>query len=221
MKFAQAQPLSGHIDATKSHEDTASTSATPTTAAAPVTAAAAARRSVDDDLYGDETSGNSLPKSCFPVLESDPRRVYGLVHDELMLDGVARMNLATFCTTWVEPEARALMEESLDKNIVDKGEYPQTAELETRCVAMLADLWHAPKADHAVGTSTTGSSEAAMLGGLAAKFRWRARRQAGGAAATSPNLVCGPVQVCWEKFARYFDVEIRRLIHKSRRRTIP
>jgi glutamate decarboxylase len=173
--------------------------------------ATSSRQQADDDPYAGEAGATSLPKHRFPPLESDPRVVYGLVHDELMLDGVARMNLATFCTTWVEPEARALMEASLDKNIVDKEEYPQTAELEARCVAMLADLWHAaPAGEPAVGTSTTGSSEAAMLGGLAAKFRWRARRRADGAPATSPNLVCGPVQVCWEKFARYFDVGIRQ-----------
>src|SRR5581483_9683090 len=145
------------------------------------TARTESRQAMNDDLYGGAGIGHSLPKNRFPVLEADPRRVYGLVHDELMLDGVSRLNLATFCTTWVEPEARALMEESLDKNIVDKDEYPQTAELETRCVDMLAQLWHAPNAPgvaHAVGTSTTGSSEAAMLGGLAAKFRWRARRRA-------------------------------------------
>lgn len=168
----------------------------------------ALRQLVDDDIYGDESE--SLPKLRFPRREADPRRVYSMVHDELMLDGVSRMNLATFCTTWVEPEARSLMQESLDKNIVDKDEYPQTAELETRCVAMLADLWHAPPAEASVGTSTTGSSEAAMLGGLAAKFRWRSRRLAAGQPAGAPNMVCGPVQVCWEKFARYFDVEIRQ-----------
>jgi glutamate decarboxylase len=166
------------------------------------------RRALDDDLYGGASV--ALPKDRFPALESDPRRVFGLVHDELMLDGVARMNLATFCTTWVEPEARVLMAESLDKNIVDKDEYPQTAELERRCVAMVADLWHAPDTTNAIGTSTTGSSEAAMLAGLAAKFRWRKRRHVAGLDASRPNIVCGPVQVCWEKFARYFDVEIRQ-----------
>jgi glutamate decarboxylase len=169
----------------------------------------AERDRADDDIYSGHNGG--LPKNVFPALESDPRRISALVHDELALDGVARMNLATFCTTWVEPEARALMAESLDKNIVDKDEYPQTAELESRCVRMLADLWHAPDPTHAVGTSTTGSSEAAILGGLAAKFRWRAKRQAAGASTATPNLVCGPVQVCWEKFARYFDVELRQL----------
>lgn len=127
-----------------------------------------------------------------------------------MLDGMSRMNLATFCTTWVEPQVATLMAESLDKNIVDKDEYPQTTELENRCVRMLADLWNAPPGEHAVGTSTTGSSEAAMLGGLAAKFRWRNRRPTPNRdSAAAPNLVCEPVQVCWQKFARYVDVELR------------
>jgi glutamate decarboxylase len=121
------------------------------------------------------------------------------------------MNLATFCTTWVEPEVRQLMADSLDKNIVDKDEYPQTAELETRCVRMLADLFHSPQAATTIGTSTTGSSEAAMLGGLAAKWRWRLRHLAEGKDASKPNFVCGPVQVCWEKFGRYFDVETRQV----------
>lgn len=167
------------------------------------------RQRLDDDPYAGDSWVLGLPKHAIPALESDPRRVHDAVQDELMLDGVARMNLATFCTTWVEPEVADLMRQSLSKNIVDKDEYPQTAEIESRCVAMLADLWHAP-AGPAVGTSTTGSSEAAMLAGLAATFRWRARRRAAGLSTASPNIVCGPVQVCWEKFARYFDVEIRQ-----------
>ncbi|MBT2503358.1 glutamate decarboxylase [Curtobacterium sp. ISL-83] len=168
----------------------------------------------DDDL-DDTFSGSPLrrraPKLRFPAHEQSARDSYQLVHDELLLDGVARMNLATFCTTWAEPEVHALMAESIDKNIVDKDEYPQTAELESRCVHMLADLFHAPNAATTRGTSTTGSSEAAMLAGLAAKWRWKAKRQAAGHTEPAvPNLVSGPVQVCWEKFARYFDVELRQ-----------
>ncbi|OLT29363.1 glutamate decarboxylase [Nocardiopsis sp. CNR-923] len=151
------------------------------------------------------------PTTRIPAHGSPARTAYRLVHDELLLDGVARMNLATFCTTWVEPEVRRLMDEALVKNIIDKDEYPQTAEVERRCVRMVADLWHAPDPASAMGASTTGSSEAAMLGGLAAKFAWRERREAAGLPAHRPNLVCGPVQVCWEKFARYFDVEIRQV----------
>jgi glutamate decarboxylase len=175
-----------------------------------------------EDPYESLMARRGAPKRRFPAHEADPRLAYALVHDELLLDGVARMNLATFCTTWAEPEVLALLAESFDKNIVDKDEYPQTAELEARCVRMLADLWHSPHPDTTLGTSTTGSSEAAMLAGLAAKFRWRERRRAGGkgeggeggfgsAPPERPNFVCGPVQVCWEKFARYFDVEIREV----------
>jgi glutamate decarboxylase len=164
-----------------------------------------------DDTFASSPMLTRAPKTRFPEIEQEPREIYQLVRDELLLDGVARMNLATFCTTWVEPEVRQLMADSLDKNIVDKDEYPQTAELETRCVAMLADLFHAPSPATTIGTSTTGSSEAAMLGGLAAKWRWRLRRIAEGKDVANPNFVCGPVQVCWEKFGRYFDVETRQV----------
>jgi glutamate decarboxylase len=137
-----------------------------------------------------------------------PQVAYQLLHDELLLDGSARLNLATFVTTWMEPQARVLMSECADKNMIDKDEYPQTAELERRCVAILADLWHAPDCDDAVGCSTTGSSEAAMLAGMALKRRWAKRTGAG--PERKPNLVMGAnVQVCWEKFCRYWDVEPR------------
>ncbi len=132
---------------------------------------------------------------------------YQLVHDELMLDGSAQLNLATFVTTWMEPQARQLMAECVDKNMVDKDEYPQTAELERRCVAMLADLWNAPTPERATGCSTTGSSEACMLAGMALQRRWAARVAD---RTRRPNLVMGAnVQVCWEKFCRYWDVEPR------------
>jgi glutamate decarboxylase len=134
------------------------------------------------------------------------------VRDELTLDGNARLNLATFVTTWMEPQAEQLMTECLSKNMIDKDEYPQTAELESRCVNILADLWHAPAGGAAAGCSTTGSSEACMLGGMALLWRWRERRRASGADASRPNLVMGAnVQVCWEKFCRYWEVEPRKV----------
>ena len=127
-----------------------------------------------------------------------------------MLDGNSRLNLATFVTTWMEPQAKLLMDECADKNMIDKDEYPQTAELEMRCVNMLSRLWNAPDPQRATGCSTIGSSEAAMLGGLALKRRWQQRRKAEGKPADKPNLVMGiNVQVCWEKFANYWDVEMR------------
>ena len=141
------------------------------------------------------------------------------VRDELILDGNARLNLATFVTTWMEPEAAGLMAETFDKNMIDKDEYPQTAELEMRCVNMLAELWNAGADGHATGTSTTGSSEAAMLGGLALLWRWRARARAAGRPVDRPNLIMGiDVQVCWEKFCRYWEVEPRYVPMEGERR---
>ena len=151
-----------------------------------------------------------IPRFRLPDGELDADVAYQIVHDELMLDGNARLNLATFVTTWAEPQARLLMAESLDKNMIDKDEYPRTADLENRCVHMLADLWHAPDPEHAIGCSTTGSSEACMLGGLALKRRRQHARRAAGKPADRPNLVMGVnVQVCWDKFANYWDVEPR------------
>ena len=152
----------------------------------------------------------TLPRHELPAGELAPEVAYQIVHDELMLDGNARLNLATFVTTWMEPQAERLTVECFDKNMIDKDEYPQTADLELRCVSILSDLWQAPDPKQATGCSTTGSSEAAMLGGLALKRRWRHRREAAGEPADRPNIVMGiNVQVCWEKFANYFDVEMR------------
>jgi glutamate decarboxylase len=149
----------------------------------------------------------SAPKTRLADEPVAPDVAYQLIHDELLLDGSARLNLATFVTTWMEPQARQLMAECVDKNMIDKDEYPQTAELERRCVAILADLWHAPAPAEATGCSTTGSSEACMLAGMALKRRWAARVED---PTRRPNLVMGAnVQVCWEKFCRYWDVEPR------------
>ncbi|MGZ4315401.1 MAG: glutamate decarboxylase [Gaiellaceae bacterium] len=153
--------------------------------------------------------GESIPRHELPADELPPDVAYQIIHDELMLDGNARLNVATFVSTWMEPQAEKLMGECLDKNMIDKDEYPQTAELEARCVSILSNLWHAPDPSSATGCSTTGSSEAAMLGGLALKRRWQHKRKAEGKPADRPNLVMGiNVQVCWEKFANYWDVEM-------------
>ncbi|HVC71322.1 MAG TPA: glutamate decarboxylase [Acidimicrobiales bacterium] len=149
-----------------------------------------------------------VPRLRLPDRGMPPSIAYQVVHDELLLDGAARLNLATFVTTWMEPEAELLLAECSAKNMIDKDEYPQTAELERRCVNMIAHLWHATEHEQATGCSTTGSSEACMLGGLALLHRWRSRTAAAGG--RRPNLVLGAnAQVCWEKFCRYFDVEAR------------
>jgi glutamate decarboxylase len=168
----------------------------------------------EDDLsfrpqFAQHGEVGEIPRLRLPTKGMAPRTAFQIIHDELMLDGNARLNLATFVTTWMEPEAELLMAECASKNMIDKDEYPQTAEIERRCVNILAHLWHAA-GPGATGCSTTGSSEACMLGGLALKWRWRDRRQEAGLPADRPNLVMGAnVQVCWEKFCRYFDVEAR------------
>ncbi|MEU9856840.1 glutamate decarboxylase [Streptomyces sp. NPDC047974] len=150
------------------------------------------------------------PRHRMPEGPLAPSSAYQLVHDELMLDGNSRLNLATFVTTWMEPQAGVLMAECRDKNMIDKDEYPRTAELERRCVAMLADLWHAPDPAAAVGCSTTGSSEACMLAGMALKRRWAKKNADRYPATARPNLVMGVnVQVCWEKFCDFWEVEAR------------
>jgi len=151
-----------------------------------------------------------IPRYKLPRHGVLARTALQIVRDELILDGNAKLNLATFVTTWMEPEAEVLMAETAAKNMIDKDEYPQTAELERRCVNILSNLWNAPDGSQATGCSTTGSSEACMLGGMALLWRWRARRQAAGLDTAKPNLVMGSnVQVCWEKFCRYWQVEPR------------
>jgi len=167
--------------------------------------------SINDDVYASSDLSVVMPKYTFPKKEHDPRHAYQVVHDELMLDGNARQNLATFCQTWVDDYVHKLMDECIDKNMIDKDEYPQTAEIESRCVHMLADLWNSPDAANTLGTSTTGSSDAAMLGGMAMKWRWREKMKAAGKPTDKPNMITGPVQVCWHKFARYWDVELREI----------
>jgi glutamate decarboxylase len=161
-------------------------------------------------IFARAGTAGDLPHLEIPPNPIHPDTAAQLIFDELMLDGNARLNLATFVTTWMEPQARLLMTGTFDKNMIDKDEYPRTADIEMRCVNMLSRLWHSPDEEVATGTSTTGSSEAAMLAGMALKWRWRERRRAAGKSTDKPNMVMGAnVQVCWEKFARYWDVEAR------------
>jgi glutamate decarboxylase len=154
-------------------------------------------------------SRQHIPKYRIPDNSNEPDLVFTLIKDELMLDGNAKQNLATFCQTSLDENVLGLMKNCINKNMIDKDEYPQTAEIEKRCVHMIANLWNAP--ENTIGCSTTGSSEAAMLGGLALKWQWRQKRQKEGKPAGKPNIITGPIQVCWHKFARYFDVEIREV----------
>ncbi|MDO8383776.1 MAG: glutamate decarboxylase [Microbacterium sp.] len=161
-------------------------------------------------VFSRTTSGSSVARDRLGAEEILPDTAYQIVHDEALLDGNARLNLATFVTTWMDDHADRLYAETVDKNMIDKDEYPSTAAVENHCWRILADLWHAPSVPDAIGTSTTGSSEACMLGGLAFKRRWQQRRRAEGKPTDKPNLVMSSaVQVCWEKFCNYFEVEPR------------
>ncbi len=170
-----------------------------------------ARNDSVQDSYALPVAEAIIPMYKMPDLPNDAAAVADLILDELLLDGNAKQNLATFCQTYADPQVHALMDACINKNMIDKDEYPQTAEIENRCVHILARLWNSPEGETTVGCSTTGSSEACMLGGLALKWRWRARMKAAGRPCDKPNIVTGPVQVCWEKFARYFDVELRQI----------
>lgn len=165
-----------------------------------------------EPVFGTSAEGHGIPKYKLGKDPIEPRVAYRLVKDQLLDEGNARQNLATFCSTYMEDEATILMAETLEKNAVDKSEYPRTADLERRCVNILADLWSAPKDEEYMGTSTVGSSEACMLGGMAMKFRWRNNAEKLGVdiKAKKPNLVISSgYQVCWEKFCVYWDIELR------------
>ncbi len=170
---------------------------------------------VDDEanssIFGSTSTSHYLPTHCMSEHSLRAEDACQLIEEELLLDGNARQNLATFCQTWDEAQVHRLMDLSINKNLIDKDEYPQTAELEMRCVRILASLWNAPDAEQSIGCATIGSSEACMLAGMAALRRWRARRKAEGKPHDTPNFVCGPVQICWHKFCRYWDVEMREV----------
>lgn len=157
---------------------------------------------------------HSLPRFTMPENSIPKEAAYQIINDELMLDGNPRLNLASFVTTWMEPECDKLMMAAINKNYVDMDEYPVTTELQNRCVNMIARLFNAPLEDSetAVGVGTVGSSEAIMLAGLAFKRKWQNKRKAEGKPFDKPNIVTGAnVQVCWEKFARYFEVELKEV----------
>ena len=166
----------------------------------------------DDDttsIFGAQDVAKPLPTQCMRDKAMRPEDVYQLIKNELLLDGNSSQNLATFCQTWDDEQVHKIMDLSISKNMIDKDEYPQCAEIEQRCVRMIAHLWNVPKDVKPVGCSTIGSSEACMLGGLAALRRWQKRRRTAGKSIDKPNLVCGPVQICWHKFCRYWGVELR------------
>lgn len=169
------------------------------------------QRDVDSPVLGRNKNINiPIKKICKDPI--NPRNAYRLVEDELLNEGNARQNLATFCQTYMIDEAKELMRDTMDKNAIDKSEYPRTAELENRCVSIIANLWNVGEDEKFIGSSTVGSSEACMLGGMAMKFRWRKMAKKAGLDinARKPNLVItSGYQICWKKFCVYWDIELR------------
>ena len=174
------------------------------------------RRDIEAQLvyptYGERFFTKPIPKFDIPENGMDPKAAYQIIHDELNIDGNPSLNLASFVTTWMEDEAKQLIIENLNKNFVDQDEYPQTGLIQERVVNMLARLCNAQDQDEYVGTATIGSSEAIMLGLLAHKWTFRKRKEKMGKDFSKPNIVVGAdVHVVWEKFAKYFDVEMRMI----------
>jgi len=179
------------------------------------------KRLAVNPLFARPGESQDIPQFTLPDDPMMPETAYQFVHDEAMLDGNARLNLATFVGTWMDPMASKLYAETFDKNMIDKDEYPQTAAIEERCWRILAEVWNAPDPSNSIGTSTIGSSEACMLGGLALKRRWQQARRAAGKSTERPNLVMSSaVQVCWLKFCNYFDVETRTVPISDEHRTM-
>ncbi len=173
----------------------------------------------DANRYGNRFLLTDAPDGALPDKGMSAEDAYWLLEQQLTLDGIPERNLATFVTTWMEPEAIQLIAQNLHRNYIDHAEYPQTAEIEQRCIRMMADLFNAP--GPTVGTRTQGSSEAIMLGALALKWKWRQRREKAGKSVDKPNLVYGrDVHVVWDKFCRYFDVEPRTVPLKPHKYTI-
>lgn len=172
-------------------------------------------------VYARDSLKTKIPKYELEEKSMLPRTAYGIISDELILDGNSRLNLATFVSTWMEPEAKQLMMDTLDKNMIDKDEYPQTADIENRCVNIIANLWNAPEDNDFIGCSTIGSSEACMLGGMAFKWKWKEKMKKLKKPTNKPNLVMGMnVQVCWDKFCRYWEIEPRFVYCEDDRFTI-
>jgi glutamate decarboxylase len=171
--------------------------------------------------YAGRSFSHDIPKYRLPAEGMSAGAAYQLVHDELNLDGNPALNLASFVTSWMEPQADLLAAETLAKNLIDQDEYPQTELVHRRVVSMIGRLFHAPAGSRSTGTATIGSSEAIMLAMLAHKRTWQKRREAEGQPTDRPNIVMGAdVHTCWEKFARYFEVQARVVPMQEGRYTI-
>lgn len=169
------------------------------------------RDNITTAVYGSREMRTSAPTEYIPQHKTAPEIAYQLVKDETYAQTQPRLNLATFVTTYMDEYATRLMNEAINVNYIDETEYPRIAVMSGRCINILANLWHSPeKADWKAGALGIGSSEACMLGGVAAWLRWRQRRKAAGKPFDKPNLVMSAAyQVVWEKFCQLWQIELR------------
>jgi glutamate decarboxylase len=152
----------------------------------------------------------STPKYRIPGDGLPANAAYQLIHDALNLDGRTAFDIGSFTTTWMEPEAEKLIMENLGKNFIDRFEYPEITEIHQRIVNMLGHLFNAPEQADFCGTATVGSSEAIELGLLAHKWTWKQNRTKQGKSTDNPNIIFGAdAHICWDKFAKYFEIEPR------------
>lgn len=163
------------------------------------------------DIFGSEEMRSPAPTEFIPKGKTAPEIAYQLVKDETYPQTQPRLNLATFVTTYMDDYATRLMNEAININYIDETEYPRVAVMCGRCLNIVANMWNTPeKAEWKTGALGIGSSEACMLGGVAAWLRWRQRRKAAGKPFDKPNLVMSAgFQVVWEKFCQLWQIEMR------------
>ena len=173
-------------------------------------------------VYGSEEMVHPAPTMTIPEGMTSAEIAYSIVKDETYAQTQPRLNLATFVTTYMDEYATRLMNEAISMNYIDQTEYPRVAVMASRCINILANLWNTPEqGDSKCGALGIGSSEACMLGGVAAWLRWRKRRMAEGKPVDKPNLVMSAgMQVVWEKFCQLWQIELRQIPLTNEKRTL-
>ena len=164
-----------------------------------------------ENIFGSKEMRNSAPSEFIPKHSMPAETAYQMVKDETFPQTQPRLNLATFVTTYMDDYGTRLMNEAVGINYIDETEYPRVAVMCGRCINMVANMWNTPEnSEWKTGAVGIGSSEACMLGGVAAWLRWRERRKAAGKPYDKPNLVMSSAyQVVWEKFCQLWQIEMR------------
>lgn len=167
--------------------------------------------SATTSVFGSDEMLTPAPWEKIPQEPTTPEIAYQMVKDETFAQTQPRLNFATFVTTYMDPFATKLMNESINVNYIDETEYPRVAKMSAKCINIMANLWNTPEKNAwKTGALAIGSSEACMLGGVAAWLRWRERRKAAGKPFDKPNFVISAgLQVVWEKFAQLWQIEMR------------